>query len=89
METVLQWLQWSSCLVYLDDVVIFGKTQRELLERRDEVFTRLRKAGLKIKPWKCKFFQTEKNYLGHSISEEGVKVSPEKVTAVRDWPIPQ
>ena len=29
METVLQGLQWSSCLVYLDDVVIFGKTQRE------------------------------------------------------------
>ena len=89
METVLQGLQWSSCLVYLDDVVIFGNTQRELLERMDEVFTRLRKAGLKIKPRKCKFFQTETNYLGHIISGEGVKVSPEKVAAVRDWPIPQ
>ena len=62
METILKGLQWSSCLVYLDDVLIFGKTQRELLERMDEVFTRLKKAGLKIKPRKCKFFQTETNY---------------------------
>ena len=55
----------------------------------DEVFTRLRKAGLKIKPRKCKFFQTETNYLGYIISGEGVKVSPEKFAAVRNWSIPQ
>ena len=55
----------------------------------DKVFTRLKKAGLKIKPRKFKFFQTETNYIGHIISGEGVKVSPEKVAAVRNWPIPQ
>ena len=42
METVLSGLQWKSCMVYLDDVVIFGRTENELLGRMDEVFTRLR-----------------------------------------------
>ncbi len=88
METILQGLQWSTCLVYLDDIVIFGRTEAELLFRMDEVFTRLSRAGLKIKPRKCKLFCRETDYLGHIISSEGVKVNPDKVAAVRDWPIP-
>ena len=41
METVLSGLQWKSCLIYLDDVVIFARTEEELLERMDDVFQRL------------------------------------------------
>ena len=89
METVLQGLQWSSCLVYLDDIVIFGRTEREMLDRMDEVFERLGKAGLKVKPRKCKFFASETNYLGHVIGRDGIRVSPEKVAAVKEWPVPE
>ena len=41
MEFVLQGLQWQTCLVYLDDVVVFARTEKEMLVRLDEVFTRL------------------------------------------------
>ena len=82
MEAVLQGLQWQTCLVYLDDVVIFGRDEDELLQRMDEVFTRLGDAGLKLKPRKCKLFTRETDYLGHVISDKGVAVSPEKVSAV-------
>ena len=54
METVLRGLQWETCLVYLDDVVIFGRSEEELLARMDDVFTRLTRAGLKLKPRKCR-----------------------------------
>ena len=89
MESVLQNLQWSSCLIYLDDVVIFGHNERELIERMDEVFSRLHAAGLKLKPQKCHLFARRTDYLGHVISAEGVFVSSEKVSAVRDWPQPE
>jgi transposase InsO family protein len=89
MEEVLQGLQWASCLVYLDDVVIFGKDKQQLLQRMHLVFERLQRAGLKVKPKKCKFFQKETEYLGHVICGDGVKVSPEKVAAMKDWPVPK
>lgn len=89
MEGVLQGLQWHSCLVYLDDVVVYGRCENELLTRMGEVFERLEHAGLKLKPRKCRFFARETEYLGHVISEDGVKVNPEKVKAVREWPVPQ
>ena len=89
METVLQGLQWQSCLVYLDDIVIFARSEHEMLDRMDDVFDRLGNAGLKIKPRKCRFFAAETNYLGHVIGRDGVRVSPEKVAAVKDWPVPE
>jgi hypothetical protein len=89
MERVLQGLQWHTCLVYIDDVVVFGQDEMQLLERMEEVFQRLKDAGLKVKPRKCSFFARETSYLGHVISGEGIKVSPEKIAAVQEWPIPQ
>ncbi len=89
METVLQGLQWRSCLVYLDDVVIFGRTEQELISRMDDVFSRLKQAGLKLKPRKCRLFSRKTDYLGHVISEHGVMVSPDKIAAVKNWPTPE
>lgn len=89
MESVLQGLQWKTCLVYLDDVVIFASTEAEMLQRMDEVFTALSKARLKLKPRKCILFARQTDYLGHVISEQGVSVSPSKISAIREWPIPE
>ena len=44
MERVLQGLQWHTCLVYIDDVVVFGQDEMQLLERMEEVFQRLKEA---------------------------------------------
>ena len=88
METVLQGLHWKECLVYLDDIVIFGTTQQELLQRMVDVFGRLFQAGLKIKPRKCRLYRRETEFLGQAISGEE-KVNPKKITAIRDWPVPK
>jgi hypothetical protein len=88
MEAVLAGLQWHTCLVYLDDIVVFASTHEQMLTRLNDVFTCLGAAGLKLKPRKCHLFARETEYLGHVISEAGVKVNPHRVTAITEWPIP-
>ena len=89
MNLVLTGLQWSSCLVYLDDIIILGKNFNDHLQNIHLVFQRIRDAGLKLQPPKCKFFQKEVTYLGHIVSHSGISVDPAKVDKVRHWPTPQ
>lgn len=89
MDLVLADLQWTTCLVYLDDIIVFGRDFAEHLQRLDQVLSKLKMAHLKVKPAKCNFFSTKVHYLGHVISAEGVMADPEKVEAVRGWPTPK
>ena len=59
MELVLRGLRWERCLVYLDDVIVFGKTFEQALENLEEVFSRFQSANLKLKPRKCSFVEEE------------------------------
>jgi hypothetical protein len=88
MDRVLSGLQWETCAVYLDDVIVWSATVQDHMTRLREVFTRLREAHLKLQPSKCQFLKSEVSFLGHRISEAGVATDPEKVGAVRDWPKP-
>ena len=89
MDMVLNGLTWQICLVYLDDVVVFSSTFEDHVSRLQQVFDRFRVARLKLKPSKCKLFQRQIRFLGHIVSAEGVSPDPEKVKAVRDWPVPR
>ena len=88
MDLVLAGLQWSECLVYLDDVIVLGRTFDEHLCNLQSVFQRLREAGLRLKPSKCFFFQRQVQYLGHIISREGIATDPAKTERVSTWPTP-
>ena len=88
MENLLNGLQWRTCLVYLDDIIVYSKTFDEHLDRLREVFDLLGEAGLKLKPKKCQLFRHSVPYLGHVISAEGVKTDPEKTKTVAEWPMP-
>ena len=88
MEHVLSGLQWKICLLYLDDIIVFSKTFEEHLEKLSQVLSRIGKAGLKISPKKCHFFQHQVHFLGHVVSKDGVGTDWSKTQAVRDWPIP-
>lgn len=89
MEWVLDGLQWETALVYLDDVIVFGATFEEELERLEVVLQRFRAAHLKLNPQKCVLFQHEVLFLGHVVGKDGVKADPQKVAAVREWPMPK
>ncbi|XP_064595186.1 uncharacterized protein LOC135461855 [Liolophura sinensis] len=75
--------------VYLDDILLFGSSSEETLERLDMVFGRLAKYNLKLKPEKCQLFKKRFRYLGHFISESGIAPDPEKFRAITDWQKPR
>jgi len=52
------------------------------------VLTKLREAGLKLKPSKCSLLQKQVSFLGHVVYGEGIRTDPEKVRVVTDWPVP-
>ena len=88
MDLVLARLKWSHCLVYLDDVIVIGKSFLDHLQNLRLVFEQLREAGLKLTPEKCTFFHEQVPYLGHIVSRDGIKPDPEKVQKVSTWPVP-
>ena len=76
-------------MLYFDDVIIFGEILQEHHARLRDVFQKLRQFNLKFEPDKCEFLRTELNYLGHVVTSEGVRPDPEKVKAIKNFPIPK
>ena len=74
MESLLRGLPMVS--VYIDDIVVSGKTQEEHLHNLNEVLQRLQSAGLHLKKEKYSFCLPEVDYLGHTISAEGLNGQP-------------
>ena len=88
MSIILSGLQWKTCLVYLDDVLIFSSNFNEHLDHIREIFQRLRIANLKLNPKKCSFCKPEVTYLGHVVSRNGIKPDPSKISAIEHFPKP-
>ena len=88
MESVLVGLSGEKCIVYIDDILIPGATWPEHLQNLRQVFERLRSANLKLKSKKCRLAEREVEYLGYVISEDGLSTDPEKIRAVREFPVP-
>jgi len=89
MDLVLCGLTYVTCLVYLDDIIVYANDFETHLERVREVFSRLRDANLKLHATKCCLFQRRVDFLGHVLSERGIEVQEEKVAVVRNWPPPR
>ena len=79
----------SFAMGYLDDIIIFSKTEEEHLEHLETIFNRLCEAGLKLKLQKCSFFKKHIQYLGHRISDEGIQPLPEKLESIAKMPTPK
>lgn len=77
------------CLVYLDDILVFGKNFREHQDNLQAVLSAIYEAGLKFNPEKCQFAIFEVAYLGHGLTSEGIRPHPDKVRAIQCFPSPQ
>ena len=89
MECVLRGLTWKIALIYLDDVLVYSRTFDADLEHLRLVFDRFREAGLKLKPSKCHFGQKKVKFLSHFISKDGVLPDPDKISPIKEYPVPR
>jgi hypothetical protein len=89
IEIVLGSMQWHSALLYLDDIICHAQEFKSHLLRLREILKRLSTAGLKLKPKKCAFFQSEVTFLGHIVGQDGIRPNPDNVLKLVNWPTPQ
>lgn len=89
MDNMLRGLQNNICLVYLDDIIVFSTSLQEHMENLEKVFQRLQESNFKIQMDKSEFLKHETGYLGHIISRDGIKPNPDKISAIKKYPIPK
>ena len=86
MDNLLQGI--PGVCVYLDDILVTGATTDEHLRNLEATLQRLEEAGGRLKKAKCQFLLPEVEYLGHKISQDGLRPTEEKIRAIRDAPKP-
>ena len=76
-------------VVYLDDILITGPSEKEHLQSLEEVLKRLEQSGLRARKSKCSFMAQSVSYLGHKIDAEGLHPLLDKLQAVKEAPTPR
>lgn len=88
MDLVLKGASYKHALAYLDDVIIFSPTYEAHMAHLEDVFQRLRQAGLKLRAPKCVLFRKKIKYLGHLLSEQGIAPHKDNTTPVQTLKAP-
>ena len=87
MDIILQGITGVIC--YIDDILVTGETDKEHLDRLEQVLRRLKEYGLRVKQKKCEFLKESVEYLGHKVDSEGLHTLPSKVSAIMEAPEPR
>lgn len=85
---VLRTLMYNICEMYLDDCIVYATTGEEFCERLEKVFIRFQETHIFLKASKCKFGMSQVQYVGKTISREGIIVSQKQIQGVVDFPQP-
>ena len=88
MNGVFQPYLDSFVIVFIDDILVYSKTEEDHVRHLRIVLHRLREEKLYAKFSKCEFWLTSVTFLGHVVSKEGIRVDPAKIEAVRGWTRP-
>ncbi|GKB11764.1 reverse transcriptase domain-containing protein [Tanacetum coccineum] len=75
--------------VYVDDLVIKSRTEKEVIRDIEETFRTLREINIKLNPKKYAFGMREGTFLGYKVDADGLRVCPDKVEAVLNLPSPR
>lgn len=89
LNMALMGLVGTSCLLYIDDIIVYSENLPEHMRRLRNVFSCLRKHNFLIEPTKCSLLRREVKFLGHFISGAGIQPDENKVKALRNFPVPR
>ena len=78
----------NECVVYIDDILIFSTSLQEHINSITKIFKKLREFNLKIQLDKCSFFAKDSEFLGHLLTNKGIKPNPKKIQAIQTLKIP-
>lgn len=87
MNLVLRGLHWNSVLAFLDHILVLGKNHEHLSNIKD-VLERFRSHGLKLKPKKSGLFKQEVEFLGRTVSKNGLGIGSNYIDTIKKWLIP-
>jgi hypothetical protein len=89
MNNIFQeWLD-DFVIIYIDDILVYNNSTEEHVEHLRKVFQRLRENKLYVKFEKCEFRVMKVDFLGHKVTQEGLKMDDHKVKAILDWEPPR
>ena len=77
------------CKIIVDDILVYGKDDDDLEANIRKIMNRARDIHLRLNKKKCKFFVTSVTYVGHVLTEQGVRADPDKVKAVQEFQEPK
>lgn len=89
MDNILRPFLYKFCFVYIDDIIVFSKSLEEHAQHLQLVLQKLREVNLKIQLDKTEFLRKEVAFLGHVVTQEGIKPNQEKLKAIKNYPIPK
>ncbi len=89
VDIILAGIKWKSCLVYLDDVIVFSRTLEQHFAHLRGVLELLKQAGVTLKLPKCKFFCETVDYLGHVIRPGRLALAETNTRALQEVKHPQ
>ena len=89
MDILLSPFRWKSCLVYLDDIIIFSKSWEEHIVHVDEILSVLEKTGVNLMLRKCEFFVEKIKYLGHVVRPGTLEMDSARIAALEQVRYPQ
>lgn len=83
LDMLLAGLKWKTCLVYLDDIIVFSSSAHEHVGHLREVLSLLAQSGISLKASKCHLFQEEVEYLGHIVGKGTQRVNEKNLVGLR------
>ena len=86
MDTLLRGI--PCIFIYLDDILVSSSTRTEHADHLRQVFKALSLSGMVVQRQMCVFGVAEIDFLGHHVATSGIKPLPERVSAVREFPVP-
>ena len=92
LTKVLSDMLFKSAIVYLDDIVVFGKDFPEHYKHLEMLFHKFRHTNLRMNGKKCSFAKDAKDevkYIGHILSKDGIRIDPSKIDVISSWPRPK
>ncbi|GJR51673.1 putative reverse transcriptase domain-containing protein [Tanacetum coccineum] len=76
-------------IVFIDDILIYSRDEKEHEEHLKAILELLKKEQLYAKFSKCEFWIPKVQFLGHVIDSRGIHVDPAKIESIKDWASPK